>query len=118
MTDQQAPCFIVQAVLSSGKDTDPKAVWGFGFKSSVPTCSAWSVCQQSWSNSDGIPGRGSGGGGGGGGVESNQTASPTNDTEDDTIDISQNDSLQSVLQRLELSDYLSNFQVNFNSTVS
>jgi len=94
------------------KDADPKGVWGFGFKSSVPTCSAWVVCQQSWSKSDSITTRGDGGGGGGGGGGSKQAASPTNDTENDVIDISHGDNLQTVLQRLELSDYLSNFQKN------
>ena len=46
---------------------------------------------------------------------SNQS-SPTNEAEDDVIDIGQNDNLQSVLERLALSDFLSNFQVRFTAS--
>ena len=82
-------------------ESDPKSVWGFGFKTSVPTCSAWSVCEQNWGRSDHIAG-----------ISGSTETSPTIEVDDDVVDITPNDNLQSVLQRLDLSDYLSNFQVS------
>ena len=86
-----------------GPERDTKSVWGFGFKSSVPSSATWSVpgSQHSsdWSRSNHVSGG------------SNKT-SPTNEMDDDVIEINSNDSLQTVLERLSLADYLSNFQVS------
>ena len=86
-----------------GPERDTKSVWGFGFKSSVPSSATWSVpgTQQSsdWSRSNHVSGG------------SNKT-SPTNEMDDDVIEINSNDNLQTVLERLSLAEYLSNFQVS------
>ncbi len=85
-----------------GHDSDTQSVWGFGFQGSVSSTSGWSVPvnkqSTNWSNANHV-------------TALNKQTSPTAEVEEDFVEIGSTDNLQSVLERLALSNYLCNFQV-------
>ncbi len=85
-----------------GPDSDTRSVWGFGFQGSTSSTSGWSVPptkpSTNWSSANHVTGL------------SNQS-SPTAEVEEDFVEIGSTDNLQTVLERLALSNYLCNFQV-------
>ena len=86
----------------TGPDSDTKNVWGFGFQSAVSSTATWSVPVNNhvndWSNSNHV-------------AAISSKTSPTPEIDEEFVEIGSTDNLQSVLEKLSLSNYLSNFQV-------